>query len=100
MAHQKFSVQDLLQLQSLVYPLVVMLGGPDIPQEFIKPLSGPLKDTATVLRECADVFEAAGTALEDGLLNADEIDRVLAEAEEAQDAIKLLLGGEPQGDKA
>jgi len=86
-------IEQLLQLQTLAFPLISMVGGPDIPGEFIKPGAKYLHYGANVLREAADVLEVAGTALDDGRVTMTEIEAVFAEYTELKDvagAIKLL----------
>lgn len=95
----KFQINDLLQLQSLAFPLIKMVGGPDIPRDVLEPTAGHLTSAGQTLKEASDVLLAAGAALEDGHLSLDEINGILAEANEAKDAfVKLTGGDEPEGD--
>lgn len=102
----KFNIQDIVQLQTMVFPLIKMVGGPDIPEDILKPTSDHLFRAGAVLKESADVLMEAAQALSDGYLTLDEINLIIGEAHDVSEAIERLTNpngnggskGEPSGD--
>ena len=88
---QKFDVDSLVSLQSLAFPLVRALGGPDI-AEAISSGAPYLDAVGDLLHEAGDVFKAAAEAERDGVATRPEIDAVVAEFSDAQGAATKLWG--------
>lgn len=100
----KFEIQDIVQLQTMVFPLIKMLGGPDVPEDILKPTSANLFRVGVVLKESTDVVMEAAQALDDGHLSLDEINAIIGEAVDVKEAIDRLRHGgseteEPRGDR-
>lgn len=88
---QKFDVDSLVSLQSLAFPLIRALGGPDVAAAIAS--GAPYLDAVgDVLHEAGDVFKAAAEAERDGVATRPEIDAVVAEAIDAQVAATKLWG--------
>lgn len=101
---KSFDINSILQLQTLAFPLIKMVGGPDIGEDILQPTSAHLYRAGDVLKQSSDVLLAASAALADGRLEMSEIDIIVEEAGEVQDALQRLLHpsgeekAEPAGD--
>jgi|GEM_PF-6573712 len=80
----KFAI--LPMIQEFAYPLIASLGGPDIRGE-LEDRSDVLLEAADVLEEAAVLFNLAGAALADGILDMDEISEIVARASTLPDAL-------------
>jgi hypothetical protein len=87
---RKFDVDSLLGLQALVFPLVKMLGGPDLPA-LIAGGADTLPLFEDALRQVADVFGAAHAGEHDGVLTRPEVDAVIKETQDVKLAVVALL---------
>lgn len=84
-------IKDILQLQSIAFPLIRTFGGPDIAGEFIKPGAGYLADGGELLIQVGEFLKVAGEKLEDGTLTEDELNAVLAEFDDIGPAADALI---------
>jgi len=69
----------LALVQSLAYPMVRALGGPDIPTH-VDDAAPVLNAVADVLKEAEETVRAAARALADGIASRAELDEVVDEA--------------------
>jgi hypothetical protein len=86
-----FSVSSLLGLQGLIWPLVQMVTGKDIPRDVVAPRADELRDIESVLRATADLVRVCAAAIDDGSVTQNEIDLVIAEAAHPRDAVNALI---------
>jgi hypothetical protein len=87
-------VSLLALIQSLVYPMVRAMGGPDIPTK-VDDAAPVLDGVADLMQEATDTVRAAAGALRDGVATAEEMDLVIAEAVDVTEklaALRALIG--------
>lgn len=84
-----FSAATFETIEGLVYPLIKTLFGFDVANEV-----GSKAEIFTTVgdgfQDIADLFHAAGKALEDGILTAEEIGDIITKALTVKDAIAII----------
>jgi len=86
-----FSIHTIETVQNLVFPLVKSLTKFD-PQAFVGSQSDLFLSIGDALTEIGGLFTVAGSALEDGILTAVEIEAIIAKASTIDDAIDEIIG--------
>lgn len=97
-----FTTQTFEQVQRLVFPLVETLFGVDV-DGFVGESSELFQEVGEGLDQIAGLFFLAAQALEDGILTAEELDGIIANAKELpqaiaeiSDAFERLTGGDEE----
>ena len=86
-----FDVVDFGLLQTMLFPVIAALGGPDI-QDFIAGKAEAFEKAAELLGETSELMAAVAAALSDGIITNDEINMVISEAADISEALRELTG--------
>ena len=93
---------DLGTLQEVLFPLIASLTGVD-PAQYVKDSGAALHTTADELRLIADFVDDVGGYADDGILDTEEINQVIADSPTIYDAVKRMadavkaIDGKPDG---
>lgn len=82
----EFSVHTIETIQTLLFPIIKSLTKFD-PQVFAGNQSDLFLSIGDALGDIASLFTVCGTALEDGVLSADELTAIIANASTVDEAI-------------
>lgn len=85
-----FDKLDFGGLQTVLYPLVESLGGPDIRGEIVEK-SAVFFEAADVLDACSALLLMAGEAASDGIMTTEEINDIVSAAPTVQAAVENLF---------
>ena len=85
-----FNEIDLGGLQRILFPVVEALGGPDV-SEFIEEKGVIFQEAADVLDAAAGILRLAGEATEDGIIDNEEINAIVAAAPTIETAVAQLF---------
>lgn len=85
-----FGELDLASVQAMAFPLIKAVGGPDI-QAVLADQSITLRESAETVQEAADLLVIAADALEDGLVDNDEISAIVAGAGSVREAFNDIV---------
>lgn len=86
----EFSLQTMVTIQQLVYPLVKAFTGFDA-QGFVGTQSELFTNVGNALEDMAGLFIVCGSALEDGLLTSEELEAIISKAKTLPEAIDEIL---------
>lgn len=87
----EFSTATFNMVQELVFPLLKGLIGFDA-QAWVGEKSELFIHVGDSLGEISELFLIAGSALEDGVLTAEELDKIITQAGTVPDAIAEIIG--------
>jgi hypothetical protein len=90
-----FSTIDFGMLQTMMFPVIKAIGGPDI-QDIISGKSEALAAAGDGFGQIAALFDMAAEAAADGILSNDEINAIVEKAEtldDAYEAVRVALLG-------
>lgn len=87
----KFDATTFEALQRLIFPLVEIFLDFD-PANFVGEKSVLFSKTGDALSEASELFYVAASALEDGLLTAEEIEEIISKAISVGEAISKIAG--------
>ncbi len=85
-----FETIDFGMLQSMLYPVIKAMGGPDV-QDFVAGKAEAFQEASDLLAELSGLMGTAAEALGDGILTNDEINQIIADAGEIQEAFEALM---------
>ena len=94
-----FEKIDLGGIQRLIYPVVTALGGPDI-EALVEGKAEAMHEAAAAISAVAGLVDMVGDAMEDGIIDMDELNAIIAKAgtlDEAYEAVRVAVFGAPGG---
>jgi len=88
--NKAFDFANFESIQTMLFPLVKALGGPDIAADYMLPAGEEIHDAAVAFHEIGEFLDAVGNALKSGHISQEDIDLIIAEAADIETAVARI----------